>query len=131
MPQNNLAFDFDGVYTFYTTKQPDDENVDFLKNGNIFEVSCDSKVACQTKDKLENIVGQSVCFDATWQQYKDICKTLGKILFEYQVEQICVTEGFCQLIDDWVVVKGKKVNFQVAYDGNRVVVGTPTILSGF
>ena len=131
MPQNSLAFDFDGVYTFYTTSQPTDKNIDFLKNGSIFEVSCDSNVAIQTKNKLKNIVGQSVCFDGTMQQFEYVCNTLGKILFEYEIEQICVAEGFCQSIDGWVIAKNKKINFQVAYDGKQIVVGTPTILSGF
>ena len=94
-------------------------------------VTCDSKKSSQTKAKLKNIVGESVRFEGDEQDFKKAAKQLGKNIFCYQVEDIFVIEGFCQYIDGFVISQNKKINFQIAFDGRYVIVGTPTILSSF
>ena len=94
-------------------------------------VSCDSKKANQTKLKLKNVVGQSVKFEGDKQNFEQTAKSLGKIVFCYQAGDIFVVEGFCQSFDGWVVSQNQKINFQLAFDGKYITVGTPTILGGF
>ena len=94
-------------------------------------ITCNSKNASQTKAKLKNIVGESVRFVGDDTLFEQTAKSLGKNIFCYQIEDIVVVEGFCQSIDGYVVSQNKKINFQVAFDGKYITVGTPTILSGF
>ena len=84
-----------------------------------------------TKTKLKNIIGESVRFVGDKEKFEQTAKQLGKTIFCYQVEDIFVIEGFCQRIDGFVVSQNKKINFQIAFDGKCITVGTPTILCGF
>ena len=121
---------FDGEYTFYTKSLPKcDEQVE--KNGSLYMVTCDSKNARQTKAGLKNIIGESVRFVGDELVFEQTAKSLGKRVFCYQIEDIIVIEGFCQSIDRYVTSQNKKINFQIAFDGTYITVGTPTIFGSF
>ena len=130
LPQQNAVLNFEGEYTFYTKSVPQvDKHV--TKNGNLYMVTCDSNNANKTKAQLKNIVGESVRFESDKKTFEQIAKTLGKNICRYQVDDMVVIDGFCQSINNFVVCKNKKINFQIAFDGRYITIGTPTILSGF
>ncbi len=129
IPAQKVAFDFDGTYTFCTKSQPADD-MQLTKCGSLYFVSCDKQNAKQVLAQLKEVVGQSVKFCGDEQLFNKVVKSLGKADC-YQVQSIVVAEGYCQWIDGCVTSKNKKINFQVAFDGEYIVVGTPTILSGF
>ena len=129
IPAQKVAFDFDGTYTFYTKSQPAN-NMQVTKCGSLYFVSCDKTNAKQVLTQLKGVVGQSVKFCGDKQLFNKVVKKLGKADC-YHLQNLVVAEGFCQWIDGCVTSKNKKINFQVAFDGEYIVVGTPTILSGF
>ena len=126
MPVKNASLDFDGEYTFYSTQMQTPKGCKVLKNGNLYHVSCKSSVAKTTK--VTKVVGQSVKFAGGIDDFYKTCKRLGKIKSQYNAEGIVVAEGFSQKLG---VAKNLKTNFQVAFDGKYITVGTPVIMGSF
>ena len=73
-------------------------------------------------------MGQSVKFAGGIDDFYNTCKRLGKIKSQYNAEGIVVAEGFSQKLG---VAKNLKTNFQVAFDGKYITVGTPVIMGSF
>ncbi|MBR2371976.1 MAG: hypothetical protein IKA90_03800, partial [Clostridia bacterium] len=97
-----------------------------LKNGNIYHVTCKTEIAKTTK--VKNVVGQSVKFAGDLNDFYQTCKCLGKIKSQYNAEGIVVAEGFSQKLG---ITKNLTTNFQVAFDGKFITVGTPVIMGSF
>ncbi|MBR2302277.1 MAG: hypothetical protein IKA42_00565 [Clostridia bacterium] len=126
MPAQKASLDFDGEYTFYSTQMQTPSGCNILKNGNIYHITCKTKTAKKTK--VKNVVGQSVKFAGDLNDFYQTCKCLGKIKSQYNAEGIVVAEGFSQKLG---ITKNLTTNFQVAFDGKFITVGTPVIMGSF
>ncbi len=130
MPTQRASLSFiDGEYTFYSTQMQTFAGCNILKNGNVYHLVCQTDVA--KKLKVKNLVGQSVKFAGDKQDFYQTCKMLGKVNSQYQVEDILVAEGFSQKFGGFVKKQKTKTNFQVAFDGKYITVGTPVITGSF
>ena len=130
MPTQRASLSFlDGEYTFYSTQMQTFAGCNVLKNGNVYHLVCQTDVA--KKLKVKNLVGQSVKFAGSKQDFYQTCKKLGKVNSQYQVENLLVAEGFSQKFGGFVKKQKTKTNFQVAFDGKYITVGTPVITGSF
>jgi len=125
------AFNFEGLYTFCTPEFVDGEKCHTTKSGEVFFVSCASEYATDTKQKLDTILCEMVSFEGDEQLFWQTCRMLGKKYFCYSIGKIVVVEGYGQNLYQPVSKQGCNINFQVAYDGNRITVGTPLIMGSF
>lgn len=55
----------------------------------------------------------------------------AKLLFTEKGDDYYSEYYFCEQLSDYIIVKGKKVNLQVAYGKEFYTVGTPMIFSSF
>lgn len=125
------SLDFDGDYSFYTKSFYKDENCTTIQNGNIYIISCKASYADILKSKLVDIIGESVTMPYDCTDIVQFAKNVGDVYFCQMLEGICVAEGFSQNFTGGVLKQNKKINFQIAYDGERMTIGTPMILGGF
>jgi len=121
----NLCF-LNGEHTFYSTQMQTFSGCNVLKNGKIYHISCNTQTA-KTID-IKGVVGHSVKFEGTKQDFFKTCKMLGKIKSQYLVDNVLVAEGVSQKLEK---SKNLGTNFQVSFDGKHITVGTPIIIGSF
>ena len=130
MPVQRASLSFlMGEYTFYSTQMQSFDGCEVVKNGNFYHISCDATLAKTLN--VKKVVGQSVKFAGNCDDFYIICKKLGKIKNQYSVDNVVVAEGFSQKFFWSVADKKTKINFQVAFDGKHITVGTPVIKGSF
>lgn len=85
------------------------------------------------KREIENLKDvDAVQFYAEEENLEKILKTIKFIeLYSEEVEQLEIVYGFSPCYKSAVLLKGKKVNVQIAKIGGRVVLGFPMILTGY
>ena len=125
------SLNFEGDYSFYTKSFYQDENCTTLQNGNYYIITCKASYADTLKSKLTDIMGESVTTTCRCDDILQFAEAIGEIYFYGTVEGISVAEGFSPNIAGGVMKQNKKVNFQVAYDGQHLTIGTPVILGSF
>ena len=127
MPVQRASLSFlMGEYTFYSTQMQSFDGCEVVKNGNFYHISCDSTLAKTLN--VKKVVGQSVKFAGNCDDFYIICKKLGKIKSQYNVDGIVVAEGVSQKLKK---EKNLVTNFQVAFDGKYITVGTPVVIGSF
>lgn len=125
------CLDFEGQYSFYTKSFYRDEHCTTVKNGNIYIISCASQYADKLKTKLSDIIGESVTMAYEGENFFKIASQLGEIYFNEAIGDICIAEGYSAELAGGVLKQNKKINFQAAYDGKYLTIGTPMILGSF
>lgn len=127
MPNQRASLSFlNGEHTFYSTQMQTFDGCNVVKNGNVYHISCDTTTA--KKLKVKNLVGQSVKLVGNKDDFYNVCKKLGKIKSQYNVDGIVVAEGVSQKLKK---AKNLATNFQVAFDGKYITVGTPVVIGSF
>ena len=128
--QQASGLDFDGRYTFYSTQKISDQNCSVVKNGRVFEISCDAAYAKSLRLILDEVIGESVCFYGDENDFVNISRSLGNCVF-YGIDGVMVAEGFSSRLGKTVEGKEGDVNFQAAFSEGIITVGTPVILGSF
>ncbi len=99
--------------------------------------SSSSKMECVDKEayialaKSKTLGGQSVSFSDTEYMNKIVAKLRAKKLFCESAGDIVTEYYYTPRIRNFVVIKGRKVNLQIAYGKENCCVGTPVIFGGY
>lgn len=126
--------DNSAIYSFYTVDNISAiKNANIVKNGNSLIVSCDSKNASIVRNSIINVLGESVQFtnpnNSTLNKINNYLK--DKLLHTETVGKTEIKYAYDQTLLRYVMVDGKKVNLQVATNGNLITIGYPLILGSF
>lgn len=122
------------IYSFYTTDKISFlDNTKIVKNGNACIVSCDSKYANVVKASINNILGESITIN---NPTEDVLKQINdyisqNTLYDEKLDGTQIIYGYDNTLENFVIVDGQKVNFQVAINIDYVVIGYPLILGSF
>lgn len=118
-------------YTFYTVDESD-KNLTFTKNGNVFFVSCNLQDAGKVKQKLSNILGESVCFKGDKVAGLNYISSFNytSILTE-DVNGIFTLYAYTPQIENFVYINNKKVNIELAVNKGVITIGSPIIVGSY
>ncbi len=100
--------------------------------GNGFLVECRVENLMQTLELCGGVDGLSVKIGGNEQLLREILQKLRvKTVHSQNLQGLTVVCGYSSAILGAVFVDGKKVNVQVAFDGEIITVGSPLILDSF
>lgn len=137
LPDKSPVFSFsselDARYCFYTSNANIDvDEVDVVKNGDMYFVSCKSNFAQNVKQQLDSIDGESISFQGT---KNDALKFLSQfdyeIVFTEMVEDIFIIYAYCPKITNCVYVNNQKINIELAVNKSNITIGTPLIIGSY
>ena len=131
IPRGAVSLPFEGRYSFYVTEALFPDGCDVTDAGIFYIITCDFSDAPSVRERLDGVVGESVTFAGGEKDFAAAVKTMGRALFRGEAGGAAVVEGYSEMLPYGVTVKGKAVNFQAAFDGENITVGTPLIMGGY
>ena len=126
-------FDYQGVekVAVVSTQALQLENAGIVQNGgqNIYSLSVEDYL--RQKDLIKDYDGLVFFYsqDTSFEKLKDIWQISWH--YKSKMEQMQIVYAFSPLVEDFVFLSGKKVNLQIAWSQDSVMVGLPLILTGF
>ena len=126
-------FDYQGVekVAVVSTQALQLENAGIIQNGgqNIYSLSVEDYL--RQKDLIKDYDGLVFFYPqgTSFEKLKDIWQISWH--YKSKMEQMQIVYAFSPLVEDFVFLSGKKVNFQIAWSQSGVMVGLPLILTGF
>ena len=131
IPRGAVSLPFEGRYSFYVTEAVFPDGCDVTDAGIFYIITCDFSFASSVRERLDGVVGESVTFAGGEKDFAAAVKTMGRTLFRGTAGGAAVVEGYAEGLPYGVTVKGMAVNFQAAFDGENITVGTPLIMGGY
>ena len=120
------------VSTYYTNSEVNVKNATVIKNGNSYLVQSDIKNCESLKKEIENIQGQSISLNGTYSDYLFIKeKLLDSTIIEEELYNIKTCYGYNNKLTKSVKIDNKNINIQVAFNNNKIVIGSPVILGSY
>ena len=122
------------IYSFYTTDNVKNIlNASVINNGNSCIVSCDSKNAQNVRNSIDNILGESIQINNPTKLVKDYIHNSIKqnYLFNEFVGETEIIYCYDQTLLRYIMVSEQKVNLQIAFNKDFIVIGYPLILGSF
>ena len=128
---NLISMEF--TYCYYTSS-PIIEKLEAkivpLNKGSM--IVCDSNNYSSIKQKLNNIIGESVSFSGKENKILEILNKLNATTIKKEnINDIKVIYAYSPLLKDYCLIDGFKVNLQVAYNKGIITAGYPLILGSF
>lgn len=126
-------FDYQGVekVAVVSTQALQLENAGIIQNGgqNIYSLSVEDYL--RQKDLIKDYDGLVFFYPqgTSFEKLKDIWQISWH--YKSKMEQMQIVYAFSPLVEDFVFLSGKKVNLQIAWSQDGVMVGLPLILTGF
>ena len=100
--------------------------------GNGFLVECRADAFAQTLSGCKQIDGISVKFAGDEQTFVALQSKLGVSVYSVQnLDKLRVLCGHSNKISGGILLDGKVVNVQMAFDGNVITLGCPLILDSY
>lgn len=109
----------------------EDAEVKIIQSGNHFYISTSPENAQRVGEKLSQVSGYVLYYDKTIDKEELLSALLDFRGEESIVEGTKVVTGYTSHFKDFRVLNGKKVNVQIAFTEDNIVVGFPLILTGF
>ena len=118
---NPLFLGINGTYTFYTQTSVSSNFI-----------SVDSADAKRVKKEIKNICGESISFCFNQEIIDKVLRDYNaKFLFLEQGKEFYTCYYYSNKIAVYQLIKGVKVNLQVAYRQNTATIGSPIIYGSF
>lgn len=137
LPDKNPVFSFsselDANYCFYTSNACiDAKEVNVVKNGDMYFVSCESNIAKKIKQQLDSVDGESISFQGTKNDALNFLSQFDyEIVFSEVVEDIFIIYAYCPKITNYVYVNNQKINIELAVNKSNITIGTPLIIGSY
>lgn len=134
---NLCEFGFSKEYTYvlYTPEKVlPNGSYEVTQNGNGFIIKTAQKNAATLLKNARHVSGEALEFITTEGEVlaKEIVKKFNLITVSYeQVEDTVIINGYSKLLQHFILINHEKVNLQIAYHKNAVIVGYPLILHSF
>ena len=127
------VLNYDGLekVVFVTADKVEDEDLQIIQNGNLFYVSVLAEKAKEAQEKLSNIKGYCLYFNKETDSEAIIDRFVDFRASESEVGDSRVITGYNTRFADFRYVDGKKINVQIAFTQDAIIVGFPLILTGF
>lgn len=116
--------------SIYCDNLPVNYKGDFIVNGGGYIIQTNAKDGKYILDTLNNINGFSLVINSNYDKLKELLKNVRILKIEEVAENKVVYAYLPELIN-FCMVDGKKVNLQIAYNEQRVILGSPLILGSF
>lgn len=128
----NVAQNYDGTISFYTSYPQSIDGANCVINGNSGIVSCNSQSANKVYSKLNGIVGISFVTKGDNKTLTHIFDDLKlTILSKECVDKFIIYLAHTSLFSNHIMVDNKKVNIQIALKDGDIIIGTPVILGSY
>ena len=131
IPRGAVSLPFEGRYSFYVTEAVFPDGCDVTNAGIFYIITCDFSDAPPVRERRGGGGGESVPSAGAEKDFPAAVETMGRTLFRGTAGGAAVVEGYAEGLPYGVTVKGKAVNFQAAFDGENITVGTPLIMGGY
>ena len=109
-------------------------NCTIIKNGNSNIIKTNFNNAKYVKSKVSMVLGESVSFDSFQTSVNKLINYFElKVAKTEKIGDIYCVYGFCENknFENSVEIEGQKVNIQIAFNNNRITIGTPLILGDY
>ena len=120
------------LYSFYSSSEVKELSATIIKNGNSFIVNTNVSNADSVRNNINNIQGESVTFNGTYNDYVTLkTKLFNKFCFDEELLSIKTCYGYNNNLNNSISIDGNVVNIQLAYNNGNITIGTPVILGSY
>lgn len=131
--EKNPLFDVGQVekVCFVNSRPISGEGIDAVYCGDMVFNYCSLETAQKNLKNLKNDA-KGIEFYIKNVKIDDILTKLdAEVISNQTIDQLCVICAYTPYYQDCIYINGKKANLQIAHINNQIIVGFPTIFTGF
>ena len=131
------AFDKQGVTYSVVLKgmnRYDFENIESVENGNTEIFECDIEKAKNLKFSDDDCLGETISFYGSFEEFESVVAGLDlENMKEESFDNMVCVYGYTNNFKGkrFVSLDGKKINVQIAINGQKIFIGTPVIVGSY